>query len=50
MSAIEKSINTNIVKYIKKIAAITVVILLALAAFFGLSFKFKFLSFTADLR
>jgi methyl-accepting chemotaxis protein len=44
MSIIEKAVNTNIVKYIKRMAVFTVAILLASVALFGLGFKFKFLS------
>ena len=44
MTTIEKAVNTNIVKYIKRMVVFTVVILLASVALFGLGLKFKFLS------
>ena len=44
MATIEKAVNANIVKYIKRMAVFTLAVLLASAALFGLGFKFKFLS------
>jgi methyl-accepting chemotaxis protein len=45
MTEIEKTINSNIVKYIKRMTIITFIILLAYVSFLGMGFKFKFLSF-----
>jgi hypothetical protein len=44
MTTIEEAISTNIVKYIKRMTAITLAVLLASVAFFGLGYKLKFLS------
>jgi methyl-accepting chemotaxis protein len=45
MTEIEKVINSNIVKYIIRMTAITFIILLASVLLFGLGFKFKYFSF-----
>jgi competence protein ComGF len=44
MTAIEKLINTNIVKYIIRMTAITFIIFLASVSLFGLGYKYKFFS------
>jgi methyl-accepting chemotaxis protein len=44
MTAIEEVIKTNIVQYKKRIAVITVAILLVSVVLFGLGYKFKFLN------
>jgi len=44
MTTIEEVINTNIIKYIKKMTVITVVILSAYVILFGLGYKYKFLN------
>jgi len=44
MTAIEKVINSNIVKYIIRMTVITFIMLLAFVALLGLGYKFKFLT------
>jgi methyl-accepting chemotaxis protein len=45
ITEIEKTINSNIVKYIKRMTIITFIILLAYVSFLGMGIKFKFFSF-----
>jgi methyl-accepting chemotaxis protein len=50
MTDIEKVVNSNIVKYIKRMTVITVAILLVPVALFGLGYKYKYLSRTVKGR